>query len=116
MKRVGIGYSQLLKILELKKAVTENPKFTNHFGIVNRTNSIDKPYRRVRQISRIESARKLMTSGTDSSSTLYDLKKGDMRDKGKEIPDNSIDIDIYRSPVSTAFESVNNHPEPCKIL
>jgi predicted methyltransferase len=60
--------------------------------------SIDKAYRKVQQRLKIEKAQKsAIDNNKTTTNSSYDLKYGDMREKSKEIQDNSIDL-IFTDP------------------
>jgi DNA modification methylase len=71
----------------------------------NRTNKVDKCYRKAKQISRLEEARKKAIGRISPSNktSRYELICGDFQEKGKAIPDNSFDAVWTDPPYAEKF-------------
>jgi ParB-like chromosome segregation protein Spo0J len=105
-QRLGKSYVTLEKIRFLKDVATKNPTlYKSYWDRANRTDKIDKPYRKVKQIERREEAKRAALGRIlpANKTRRYELILGDFREKGKEIPDNSFDAVFCDPPYAEEF-------------
>lgn len=103
----GGRHSTLKKEIEIVEAVKKNPAtFQEILDKVDRKSlKVDKALNKIKRELRMEEARKLAigTVSAPNKTRLFELKRGDMRELGKEIPDNSIDMIFTDPPYAKEF-------------
>lgn len=103
---VGKSDRQLEKIRFLKGAAMVNPTlYKPLWDRANKTDKVDKFYRKARQISRLEEARKKAIGRVSpaNKNTRYELICGDFREKGQAFLDNSFDAVWTDPPYAEEF-------------